>query len=163
GRVVHVSERRILQRPVLVRDGRVRGGRTRAARLVGRARARKLHPRLPMGVGHREPGRRDAARRRGAGPSPLEPAEPRPGPPPRGEWPTAAELDTFLFAAGGKPYRCYPAGTLSPVGIFAGYDPDTLCTHFETSRTLHLQRLDHYRNIVWMVDLNSAFLNTNSP
>ncbi len=74
-----------------------------------------------------------------------------------GVWPSAAELDTFLYAAGGKNYRCYPTGTKSPVGVFAGYSYDTLATHFSTSVTLNLQRLDRYRNIIWITDLNSAF------
>jgi hypothetical protein len=76
---------------------------------------------------------------------------------PSGAWPSAAELDTFLFAAGEKNYRCYPAGTKSPAGVFAGYSYDTLCTHFATPSALTLQRLDRYRNIAWMCDLTSAF------
>jgi hypothetical protein len=80
---------------------------------------------------------------------------------PAGVWPSAAELDTFLFAVGGNNYRCYPAGTRSPVGVFAGYSYDTLCTHFTTPRDLNLVRLDRYRNIVWMTDLTSAFFYTN--
>jgi hypothetical protein len=79
-----------------------------------------------------------------------------------GLWPSAAELDTFLYAAGDKPWRCYPTGSRSPVGLFAGYSYDTLGTHFTTSTTLNLQRLDRYRNIVWMADLNSA-LNYSEP
>jgi hypothetical protein len=82
---------------------------------------------------------------------------------PNAAWPTAAELDTFLFAAGGKPYRCYPAGTRSPVGVFAGYDYDTLGTHFTRPGELSLARLDRYRNIVWMTDLTSAFTYDGSP
>jgi hypothetical protein len=80
---------------------------------------------------------------------------------PSGAWPSAAELDTFLFAAGEKNYRCYPPGTKSPAGVFAGYAFDTLGTHFSTPGTLNLQRLDHYRNIVWMCDLTSAFFYTD--
>ena len=71
-------------------------------------------------------------------------------------WPTAAELDTFLYAAGGKPWRCYPSGTLSPPGLFAGYDFDTLGTHFLGSADFTLSALGRYRNIVWMVDGESA-------
>jgi len=82
---------------------------------------------------------------------------------PQGLWPSAAELDTFLCAVGGKPYRCYPAGTLSPVGVFAGYDYDTLSTHFTPSSAFNLSRLDRYRNIVWMTDFTSAFLYENPP
>jgi hypothetical protein len=74
-----------------------------------------------------------------------------------GVWPSAAELDTFLYATGNKTWRCYPTGSRSPVGILAGYSFDTLGTHFSTSSVLNLRRLDRYRNIIWMVDLNSAF------
>jgi hypothetical protein len=77
-------------------------------------------------------------------------------------WPSAAELDTFLYAAGNKPYRCYPAGTLSPVGVFAGYAFDTLCTHLTPPSDFNLQRLDHYRNVVWMTDVNSALTYNNN-
>src|SRR5262249_34868568 len=76
---------------------------------------------------------------------------------PSGVWPSAAELDTFLYAVGGRPYRCYPAGTVSPVGVFAGYAFDTLATHFAAAADLNLLKLDRYRNIVWMCDLTSAF------
>ena len=77
-----------------------------------------------------------------------------------GQWPSAAELDTFLYAAGDKPYRCYPAGARSPAGVFAGYSLDTLGTHFTTAASFNLRRLDRYRNIIWMTDLNSAFAYT---
>ncbi len=39
---------------------------------------------------------------------------------PAGAWPTRAELDTFLFAVGGVPWRMTPPGTLSPAGSFHG-------------------------------------------
>jgi hypothetical protein len=71
-------------------------------------------------------------------------------------WPTAAELDTLLYAVGGKPYRCYPSGTLSPPGLFAGYAFDTLGTHLSPPGTLSAARLSHYRNLIWITDLNSA-------
>ena len=80
-----------------------------------------------------------------------------------GTWPSAAELDTFLYAAGDMPYRCYPAGTRSPVGVLAGYSFDTLCTHLTPATALNLQLLDRYRNIVWMVDVNSALLYNDDP
>ncbi|TMQ51489.1 MAG: hypothetical protein E6K72_10400, partial [Candidatus Eisenbacteria bacterium] len=38
---------------------------------------------------------------------------------PIGNWPTAAELDTFLYARGGAPWRCYPPGTMSTPGVFS--------------------------------------------
>ena len=82
---------------------------------------------------------------------------------PTGVWPTAAELDTFLYAAGGKPWRCYPAGTPSPVGVFAGYAFDTVATHFARPAVFNLQKLDRYRNVVWMTDVSSALVNTNDP
>jgi len=81
---------------------------------------------------------------------------------PRGVWPTAAELDTFFFARGGMPWRCYPAGTLSPVGIFQGYAFDTLGTRFLPQGTLTLSQLSHYRHVVWYTDSKSA-RNVNEP
>jgi hypothetical protein len=81
---------------------------------------------------------------------------------PRGVWPTAAELDTFLFARGGKPWRCYPAGTVSPVGIFQGYTYDTLGTRFLPQGTLTLSQLSRYRHVVWYTD-NKAARNVNEP
>jgi hypothetical protein len=81
---------------------------------------------------------------------------------PRGVWPTAAELDTFFFARGGKPWKCYPTGTLSPVGIFSGYAYDTLGTRFLPQGTLTLQQLAHYRHLIWYTD-NKASLNINEP
>jgi len=82
---------------------------------------------------------------------------------PPGVWPSSAELDTFLYAAGGKPYRCYPAGTRSPIGVFAGYDLDTLGGHFQPPGAPTLTKLDRYRNIIWMTDLTSAFTYTELP
>src|SRR5262249_38828773 len=44
-------------------------------------------------------------------------------------WPSAAELDTFLYARGGVPWRCTKnptTGVLSTPGVFAGYAFDTL-------------------------------------
>ena len=79
---------------------------------------------------------------------------------PRGVWPTAAELDTFFFARGGRPWKCYPTGTLSPVGIFQGYEYDTLGTRFLPLGQLSLQTLGRYRHIVWYTD-NKASLNAN--
>lgn len=76
--------------------------------------------------------------------------------PPSLTWPTAAELDTFLFAAGGVPWRCYPQGTQSTPGLFAGYDFDTLGTHTLRLSDFTLSELSRYRNIIWMVDGASA-------
>jgi hypothetical protein len=75
----------------------------------------------------------------------------------QGVWPSAAELDTFLHAAGDKPWRCYPTGARSPIGVLAGYTYDTLGTHFTAPSTLNLHRLGRYRNIIWMCDLTSAY------
>jgi len=77
---------------------------------------------------------------------------------PRGPWPMAAELDTFLFARGGKPWKCYPAGTFSTPGVFAGYAYDSLVT-YGLGTNLTLAKLNHYRHIVWMV--NGDFVLTN--
>jgi len=74
-------------------------------------------------------------------------------------WPTAAELDTFLFAVGNAPWKCYPAGAVSSPGLFAGYDFDTLGTHFLRTADFTLSQLGRYRNIVWMVDGESAASN----
>jgi hypothetical protein len=89
--------------------------------------------------------------------------------PPRGTWPTAAELDTFFFAKGGKPWRCYPGvncdGTIqpgfeatytkSPPGVFNGYPfgaTDTLGTRGILSGIVPLARLGRYRTVVWYTD-----------
>jgi hypothetical protein len=72
--------------------------------------------------------------------------------PPRGPWPTAAELDTFLYARGGVPWRDYPAGTLSASGILAGYDFDTLGTRGIADGNVPLSVLSHYRHVIWMTD-----------
>jgi hypothetical protein len=81
---------------------------------------------------------------------------------PRLVWPMAAELDTFFFARGGKPWKCYPAGKVSPIGIFQGYDFDTLGTRFLAQGTLSLQQLSRYRHVVWYTD-NKASFNFNDP
>lgn len=75
---------------------------------------------------------------------------------PRGTWPTSAELDSFLVAVGDKPWRCYPAGTRSTPGLFAGYDFDTLSTRSIPLGAISLGLLDRYRNIVWATDITRA-------
>jgi len=76
---------------------------------------------------------------------------------PPGDWPSAAELDTFLFAVGGVRWRMTPAGTLSPEGIFKGYRYDTLGTRMGLEDpTIPLSVLTRYRHVVWMVDLGGA-------
>ncbi|HTM57342.1 MAG TPA: hypothetical protein VL123_02885 [Candidatus Udaeobacter sp.] len=78
--------------------------------------------------------------------------------PPSGNWPTAAELDTFLFARGGFPYRGnYPAGSISRPGLFKGYDFDTFSTR--TGRgdlTVPLAELGKFRHLIWLCDILSA-------
>ena len=72
---------------------------------------------------------------------------------PTGPWPTAAELDTFLYARGGLPWRQYPTGTMSTPGLFAGYAFDTLGTR--TGRldlTVPLSTLARYRHVIWICD-----------
>jgi len=81
---------------------------------------------------------------------------------PRGVWPTAAELDTYFFARGGQPWKAYPAGTLSPIGIFSGYAYDTLATRFLPNGAMTLQQLARYRHVIWYTDNKSA-QNTNDP
>ncbi|MFN8588463.1 MAG: hypothetical protein U0704_11770 [Candidatus Eisenbacteria bacterium] len=75
---------------------------------------------------------------------------------PRGTWPMAAELDTFFFARGGRPWKDYPAGSLSPVGVFAGYSYDTVATRFIRGGTLSLTQLGEYQHVIWYVDYTSA-------
>lgn len=75
---------------------------------------------------------------------------------PSGAWPTAAELDTCLYAIGGQPWRTYPAGILSPPGMLAGYDFDTLATRYSPNGMVTLGQLSHYRKLIWIVDGKSA-------
>ena len=79
--------------------------------------------------------------------------------PPKGTWPTSAELDTFFFAKGGHPWQGYPAGTLSPPGVFNGYPfrtdnlpPDTLGSRGLVSGIVPLARLGRYKLVVWYTD-----------
>lgn len=77
--------------------------------------------------------------------------------PPPGGWPSAAELDTFLYARGGVRWRMTPDGTLSPVGVFAGYGYDTLGTrNGKEDPTVPLSLLGRYRHVIWMTDFVSA-------
>jgi len=78
---------------------------------------------------------------------------------PRGRWPSAAELDTFLFAIGGVPWRGYPPtddGPLTTPGLFHGYDFDTIGTRALTAGTMPLSVLTRYRNVVWCTDAIGA-------
>jgi len=78
--------------------------------------------------------------------------------PPAGTWPTAAELDSFLFAIGGFPWNSYPAGTMSPTGRFAGYSFDTLGTRSlgSADMTVPLATLARYEHVIWITDLTGA-------
>ena len=83
--------------------------------------------------------------------------------PPTGPWPNAAELDSFLFAVGGRPWNSYPGwGTANPTlsvpGIFHGYRFDTLGTRgtFAPSGVVPLSILGHYKHIVWYTDQTAA-------
>lgn len=80
---------------------------------------------------------------------------------PRGAWPTLAELDTFFCAVGNVPWRCYPTGTRSSPGLFAGYDFDTIGTRSLALSGLTLGLLDNYRNIIWMTDFGRARTGVN--
>ena len=73
--------------------------------------------------------------------------------PPSGFWPTFAEIDTFLYARGGVRWRMTPNGTLSPPGIFLGYQFDTLSVRqFYNQPFVPLSTLARYRHVVWMTD-----------
>ena len=83
--------------------------------------------------------------------------------PPLGPWPTAAELDSFLFARGGFPWKSYPTGTLSVPGIFNGYAYDTIGTRgVSADGTVPLSLLGQYRHVVWYTDETGASY-TSSP
>lgn len=76
---------------------------------------------------------------------------------PSGYWPTAAELDTFLYARGGFPWQCYPGEAPTQPGVFAGYDFDTLNTRLgQPDPTVRLSKLSQYRHVIWLVDDASA-------
>lgn len=76
-------------------------------------------------------------------------------------WPSAAELDTFLYARGGVPWRCLQSGAVmdSPAGLFAGYAFDTLGTRLgltDPAQAVSLSRLLQYRHVIWLVDSDAA-------
>jgi hypothetical protein len=76
---------------------------------------------------------------------------------PKQNWPTQAELDTFLYARGGVQWKCYPPVNGQPVrstpGIFNGYDFDTVGTNIGVyDLTVRLSALGKYRHVVWLVD-----------
>ena len=77
-------------------------------------------------------------------------------------WPSATELDTFLYARGGYPWRGTnnpPTGVLSPPGLLAGYAFDTLGTRLGLEvpeQAVSLSRLSQYRHVLWLVDATGA-------
>lgn len=73
--------------------------------------------------------------------------------PPTGTWPTAAELDTFLYARGGAAWLCYPSGTVTTPGLFAAYTFDTTGT---TTGVFPFATLARYKHVIWIVDSRSA-------
>ncbi len=86
------------------------------------------------------------------------PARPESTTTPGGFWPSAAELDTFLYARGGVRWRYYiPVTTLSPPGIFNGYTFDTLGTRSLNRGVLPLSVILSYRHVVWMSDQATPF------
>jgi hypothetical protein len=78
------------------------------------------------------------------------------------EWPSATELDTFLFARGGVPWRATQeplSGETSVPGLFAGYSFDTLGTRLGLEVPSHgvkFSTLTQYRQVVWVVDVTAA-------
>ena len=77
-------------------------------------------------------------------------------------WPSTTELDTFLFARGGFPWRCTQepqSGVSSVAGVFAGYSFDTLGTRLGLENPgagVLLSTLGLYKNVVWLADVSSA-------
>jgi hypothetical protein len=76
---------------------------------------------------------------------------------PIGLWPSASELDTFLYARGGVPWRMRPMGTASPRGIFVGYSFDTIGT-IPFNPPPSLAFLGRYKHVIWIVDSPSSFV-----
>ncbi|HVP14997.1 MAG TPA: hypothetical protein VMS88_05605, partial [Terriglobales bacterium] len=78
---------------------------------------------------------------------------------PTGNWPGAAELDTFLYARGGVRWRStVPSTVKSTPGIFSGYSFDTIGSRrYGGQGGLPLFVLGNYRHIVWMCDPATQF------
>jgi len=87
-------------------------------------------------------------------------------------WPAAAELDTFLYAKGGAPWKG-PQGVnvtsgnlpLSKPGVFNGYSFDTLGTRlgFEiASAGVPLSLLGQYKHVLWLTDIK-GLVTTQGP
>jgi hypothetical protein len=77
-------------------------------------------------------------------------------------WPSKCELDTFLFARGGFPWRGTrnpPTGVTSTPGVMAGYEYDTLGTRRGLENPalgVLLSRIGQYKNLIWLVDETGA-------
>jgi hypothetical protein len=84
---------------------------------------------------------------------------------PRGFWPRASELDTFLFARGGTPWQCYPPGTMTTPGLFSGYDFGVINSRRKRSAlAIKLSELGQYRHLIWLTDGQGArFLDPQDP
>ncbi len=85
-------------------------------------------------------------------------------------WPSATELDTFLYARGHVPWRCThepAAGLSTDPGVFAGYPFDTLGTRLGLevpTNGVKLSQLARYRNVVWLVDrAGSSYSDISGP
>lgn len=93
-----------------------------------------------------------------------------------GAWPSATELDTFLYARGGVPWRCTvnpSTGVLSSPGLFAGFAFDTLGTRglksglaqadpggpLQQMGSVPLSKLADYRHVIWLSERNGALNN----
>src|SRR5262245_48613531 len=80
-------------------------------------------------------------------------------------WPTKTELDTFLFARGGYPWRQTKnptTGVISTPGLLAGYAFDTLGTRRgleNAANGVPLDMLGRYRHVIWLVDDRGALNN----
>jgi hypothetical protein len=92
---------------------------------------------------------------------------------PRGPWPTAAELDTFLYAQGSaahpghEGWQCYTGRPPVPAGLFSSYigvgvgspeipnegGVDTTGTRIgRQDLTFRLSRLGLYKRVIWLTD-----------
>jgi hypothetical protein len=83
---------------------------------------------------------------------------------PPGQWPSRAELDSFLFARGGAEdpnshvwtpfrWRYAPDGTMSYPGIFGGYEYDSIYTRtLKNDNVVTLSELVQYSHVVWIAD-----------
>src|SRR5262249_26082760 len=77
-------------------------------------------------------------------------------------WPSRTELDTFLFARGGFPWRGTrnpETGVTSVPGLLAGYAFDTLGTRLgldPPESGVPLSTLLRYKHVLWLVDYRGA-------